>query len=611
VATQQERNKDRIRDYIENVINGHVLDRFHEYIPVDGIDHDLPPGVPQGPEGTKAFFSMFFQGSSDAHNIIHELIAEGDLVTGIYTITGTHDGNLMGLPATGKTFAVQLLETVRMRDGMYIERWGGLDLLGLMMQLGAIPDPNAAANAERYAQMVHTYIDAVNRDDEAALRSVFAPDFQDANSAQVTGLPPGADGVVVAHHMLNQSFTNLQFAVDDIVVDGDKVAIRVHATGSHTGDFYGIPASGKEISWTAHRILRVQDGMFVEGTNEFDQVGILQQMGVIPSMQPPPNPEANKALVRRVYDEENKGNVDIVEELFSPDFVMHGDALNPLQKGIPLLKAGVQSTREAFPDLYVEILDIVGAGDKVVTRLRWTGTQTGPFFGLPPTNKKMSWTGIATNRIENGKIVERWFNADFFGMLQQFGLIPSMGSDAGADAGAQQAQAAPEVQQPQAAPVAHTNGGTTVVPDSQLTREEVQERNKEVVRTFYECAFNDVKTELLADIMEDEFQDHGEAMFGSPHGRAVLQQGISHFATLFPGRNVHIEDMMVDGEWVGVRGTMTMMHVHELAGVPATGNELRWLGLSIFRVRDGKIVERYFNSDSLHILQQLGLWPPQ
>ena len=45
-------------------------------------------------------------------------------------------------------------------------------------------------------------------------------------------------------------------------------------------------------------------------------------------------------------------------------------------------------------------------------------------MGIPPTNKKMTWTAIATNRIENGKIVERWFNSDVFGLLQQFGDHP-------------------------------------------------------------------------------------------------------------------------------------------------------------------------------------------
>ncbi len=420
----QERNKARVRDYIENVINNHIVDRFAEYVPDDGIDYSAPPGIPRGNAGTKMFFTMFFEGSSDAKNTIHEMVAEGDKVSIISSISGTHDGNLMGLPATGKHFSALLLETVRMVDGKYAERWGGMDIVGLMIQLGALPDPDLKAKTEAYTRMVERYIYGVNHDDENALREVFAKDFNDHNNAQVSGLPPGVEAVVAAHHQLNESFEGLTFTIDEVLVEGDEVAIRVHANGKHTGAFYGFPPTGKDITWTAHRILRVKDGMFVEAWNEFDQVGILQQMGVIPSFAPPPNPEANKALVRRLYQAENDHNIDIVYELMSPDFVMHGDALNPYQKGLEPIKQGAKMTQDAFPDMIVEIEDMVASGDKVMVRLRWTGTMAKPFMGMPASNKKMSWTAIATNRIENGKIVERWFNSDVFGMLQQFGIIP-------------------------------------------------------------------------------------------------------------------------------------------------------------------------------------------
>jgi steroid delta-isomerase-like uncharacterized protein len=423
--TQQEQNKARIRDYIENIINNHITNRFGEYVPQDGVDHSAPPGMPPGPAGTEMFFTMFFQGSSDVRNTIHEMIADGDKVTIISTISGTHDGTLMGLPATGKKFSVLLLETVRMVDGMYAERWGGLDTVELMMQLGMIQSADDKANAEKIAEVVNLYIAGVNEHDISKLRAAFAVDFFDHINTPVQGLPQGVEGVIAAHEMLHESFPDITFTIDEMMIEGDKVAIRVHANGTHMGAFYGFPPSGKPISWTAHRIMRVANGQIVESWNEFDQVGILQQMGIIPSFAPPPNPEANKAIIRRLYEEENKGNVDIVDELMSPDFVIHGDALNPHQKGLEPLKASVIATREAFPDLVVTVEDMVAYGDKVVVRLRWTGTHSKGFMGLPATGKRMSWTAIATNRFENGRIVERWFNSDAFSLLQQFGMIPS------------------------------------------------------------------------------------------------------------------------------------------------------------------------------------------
>lgn len=67
---------------------------------------------------------------------------------------------------------------------------------------------------------------------------------------------------------------------------------------------------------------------------------------------------------------------------------------------------------QAFPDFHDTIEDQIAEGDKVVTRFTSTGTQKGEIMGIQPTNKKVSWTGIAINRIENGKIVESWVNWD-------------------------------------------------------------------------------------------------------------------------------------------------------------------------------------------------------
>lgn len=142
-------------------------------------------------------------------------------------------------------------------------------------------------------------------------------------------------------------------------------------------------------------------------------------------------PEENKEIVRRLYDEENKGRVDVVDELMSPDFVMHGDALAPLVKGTEFVKQSVLGVRQAFPDLTVTIEDLIAEGDKVTARLRWRGTHTGDFMGIPGVGKKMTWTAIAINRFEDGRIVERWFNADSLGMLQQFGLVPAPGGPPG------------------------------------------------------------------------------------------------------------------------------------------------------------------------------------
>lgn len=82
--------------------------------------------------------------------------------------------------------------------------------------------------------------------------------------------------------------------------------------------------------------------------------------------------------------------------------------------------------RCAFPDLHVEILDQIAEGEKVVTRLRMRGTQTGTLMTIPASGKEIDITGIRIDRVLDGKIVESWFQLDMFGMLSQIEVLPAI-----------------------------------------------------------------------------------------------------------------------------------------------------------------------------------------
>lgn len=138
----------------------------------------------------------------------------------------------------------------------------------------------------------------------------------------------------------------------------------------------------------------------------------------------------------------------------------------------------------------------------------------------------------------------------------------------------------------------------------------MSEANKAIVRRFYEEVMNRGNASLLDEIMAPDFTDHGEALFGSPQGRDALKRSIIETPTIFANLNVQLHDVIADGELVGVRGTMRCFQQGEFLGVSPSGNELTWSGLALFRVMNGKITERWFNSDSLSIVQQLGLVPP-
>ncbi len=139
--------------------------------------------------------------------------------------------------------------------------------------------------------------------------------------------------------------------------------------------------------------------------------------------------ERNKAIVRRSFDEVyNQGNLAVVDELVSNDFVAHISDQDI--HGSSHMKQYVRQLRQAFPDLHVSIDDQVAEGDKVVTRWTATGTQSGVFQGIPPTGRRGTMSGIDIDYVIDGKTVECWSLADTLSLLQQLGVIPAAESTA-------------------------------------------------------------------------------------------------------------------------------------------------------------------------------------
>ena len=137
--------------------------------------------------------------------------------------------------------------------------------------------------------------------------------------------------------------------------------------------------------------------------------------------------ENNKALVRRATEEAiNRGNLALLDELVSSDFVLHDPNYPQPVRGAEGLKQYFQTFRSAFPDLHFTIEDIIGEGDTVAVRQTGRGTHQGELFGIPPTGKQLTVTAMIFHRFVNGKPVENWVNSDSMGMLQQLGVIPAM-----------------------------------------------------------------------------------------------------------------------------------------------------------------------------------------
>jgi len=233
------------------------------------------------------------------------------------------------------------------------------------------------------------------------------------------------------------SFPDLQITIDDIIAEGNKVALRTSYAGTHTGPLGPMPPTGKPIRMTGNIIFRFEDGKVAEAWSFADMLGLMQQLGAASPPRPTPqdyvwsapseatgdpgDPEANKALIQRFNDEAwNARNLDVLDELCIPDVVMHNPSFEFLYgHGIKGVRSAISDYTAAFPDLVVTVEDMVADGDTVSERWTGTGTQLGVLTGIPASGKQVTWSGITTYRFADGKIVETWWAWDTMGLMRQ------------------------------------------------------------------------------------------------------------------------------------------------------------------------------------------------
>lgn len=134
--------------------------------------------------------------------------------------------------------------------------------------------------------------------------------------------------------------------------------------------------------------------------------------------------EENKALVRRLIKEVEKGNLNFVDEVLAPDFVDR-DVLPGQGQDRKGYKRSLSEDRAAFSNFEITIEDQIAEGDKVVTRCRWRGTHDrGKALGMPPTRKKVEVTAIFIHRIAGGKVKEEWSASDTLERLRPSSAAP-------------------------------------------------------------------------------------------------------------------------------------------------------------------------------------------
>jgi steroid delta-isomerase-like uncharacterized protein len=124
-----------------DLLNAGDIEGFGALLADDFVEHEETPGLAPTKEGVMQFFHMYRAAFPDLRLDPEDVLASGDKVVTRARATGTHQGELMGMPPTGKNVDVQLIDIMRFdEDGLVAEHWGVVDMLAMMQQLGVVPD---------------------------------------------------------------------------------------------------------------------------------------------------------------------------------------------------------------------------------------------------------------------------------------------------------------------------------------------------------------------------------------------------------------------------------------------------------------------------------------
>jgi len=294
-----EEHKALVRRAVD-AFNRGELDAIPQLFAADYVDHDPSRAdLPPGPDGVRQAWTMMRAAFPDLEATIDDLVAEGDKVAVRGGIHGTHDGELMSIPPTGKRVTVTLIDFNRIRDGMLAERWAQADTLGLLQQIGVIPGPTADARDEASARgraaavvdadpeankaLTRRYADLLlNRHELERAPEILATDFV----GHFAGAPGPVRGVPAWQGMFGgflAAFPDYRETVHDLLAEGDLVAGRITFTGTHRGNFLGLPPTSRTIECGGMAFLRIAGGRVVEQWTEADLLGLLRQLGALPA----------------------------------------------------------------------------------------------------------------------------------------------------------------------------------------------------------------------------------------------------------------------------------------------------------------------------------------
>ena len=302
-------------------------------------------------------------------------------------------------------------------------------------------------DTERNKAVVQAYKRAMTKRDNAALEREFmalgyrrlrAGVQNIASNAQGQGFPsPGAA-------FWQDAFPDREDHVEEIVAEGDMVAMLWRITGTHRGNFYGIPATGRQVDFPEIGYFRMADGKIAEGWFMADEAGLLRQLG-----QPLPKRKDGKLIAPPITDAGEDGDAVLQRLTAKPPAsqqdrnklaVARSKSSQPPQPGdraehFQQKRFGLQHMHDygdahnvaqftptrAFPGRNDRVVSLLAEGDRVWMRFFLRGRHQGSFYGLAPTGNRVEMPEVGIMRFAGGKWSEAFYFGDELGLMLQLG----------------------------------------------------------------------------------------------------------------------------------------------------------------------------------------------
>jgi steroid delta-isomerase-like uncharacterized protein len=296
-------NKEVVGRYFETIWNRGEFDREAEFVAQDCIVHAPPiPGIPDGIAGPLTIVKTFRDAVPDLRLTNVLLVAADDRVVQRWVVHGTHTGeDLFGVPPSNVALVLTGINEFRIEDGKIAERWGTMDVLGMLQQLGVVPDPmqspppddatetetrpvgdyTISATEEDLGRRSH--MEFLSQGQSDVVDEIYTPDVVIYGRSIPPDWRHGTEGFKSYGQMLRTAFPDMEIVHDSAVAEGHYLAFRWTFHGTHDGPLFGAPPTGKAVSIEGYDIFRVGDGKASELWVEQDMLGLMQQIGLAPT----------------------------------------------------------------------------------------------------------------------------------------------------------------------------------------------------------------------------------------------------------------------------------------------------------------------------------------